>query len=248
LLAQSVVSEYGGKARFVEQNYGDSELANRFGVTRYPAIFVNDVLVATPKDFGFYGKGEGEGGGRYTPFKSAASHERFRSDLSRFIGLILAGKTDVARAEASPAPTDEVAALPAFRLTDLAGRPLTREALRGRVVLVEFWATWCPPCRSTLGWLGTLRARYGEKIAVLAIAVDSDEANVRQLVRELALPLDWAMATPQVVRAFGDVTAVPTLLLYDRAGAAAAAFYGASPDLHTRTEQKIDALLSAAAG
>ena len=45
------------------ENYGESELAKRFGVTRYPAIFVDDVLVATPKDFGFYGKGEGEESG-----------------------------------------------------------------------------------------------------------------------------------------------------------------------------------------
>ena len=53
---------FGGRARFVSENYGDSELAKRFGVTRYPAIFVDDVLVATPNDFGFYGKDDkGEG-------------------------------------------------------------------------------------------------------------------------------------------------------------------------------------------
>ena len=46
---------FGGQARFVVENYGESELAKRFGVTRYPAIFVDDVLVATPSDFGFYG-------------------------------------------------------------------------------------------------------------------------------------------------------------------------------------------------
>ena len=69
---------FGGRARFVVENYGESELARRFGVKRYPAIFVDDLLVATPKDFGFYGKGEGEGGGRYAPLKSAASHERLR--------------------------------------------------------------------------------------------------------------------------------------------------------------------------
>ena len=60
------------------ENYGDSPLAKRFGVTRYPAIFVDDVLVAKPKDFGFYGKGEGAGDGRYTPLKSAQAHQRLR--------------------------------------------------------------------------------------------------------------------------------------------------------------------------
>ncbi len=60
------MQEFGGKARFVEENYGGSELAKRFGVTRYPVIFVDDVLVATPSDFGFYGDGEGQSG-RYSP-------------------------------------------------------------------------------------------------------------------------------------------------------------------------------------
>ena len=76
-------AEFGGRARFVSENYGDSQLAKRFGVTRYPAIFVDDVLVATPNDFGFYGKGEAQEGGRYAPLKSAAAHERFRADLTQ---------------------------------------------------------------------------------------------------------------------------------------------------------------------
>ncbi len=101
LLAQSVVQSFGGKARFVVENYGESALARRFGVTRYPAIFVGDVLVATPKDFGFYGRGEGAGDGRYTPLRSAASHERFRADLSRMIELVLAGRKAEARRHAA---------------------------------------------------------------------------------------------------------------------------------------------------
>ena len=231
-----MVQDFGGRARFVVENYGDSELARRFGVTRYPAIFVDDVLVAKPKDFGFYGKGEGAGDGRYTPLKSAASHERFRADLSRMIELVLAGQTEVARAQAAPAGADEVAALPAFSLIGLDGQRVSREDLAGRVVLVEFWATWCPPCRGTLGWLGELKKRHGDRIAVLAVAVDSEEADVRKLATELDLPLQWAMGTPEVVRAFGDVSAVPTLLVFDRGGRAAAAFSGAPPGLHAEAE------------
>ena len=54
-----MVQGFGGKAGFVSENYGESKLAKRFGVTRYPAIFVDDVLVATPNDFGFYGNRAG---------------------------------------------------------------------------------------------------------------------------------------------------------------------------------------------
>ena len=112
-------------------------------------------------------------------------------------------------------------------------------------VLVEFWATWCPPCRSTLGWLGELKKRHGDRIAILALAVDSDEADVRALAKELSLPLRWAMATPESARAFGDVTAVPTLFVFDRDAKTAAVFYGAPPPLHAEAEAKLAALLKA---
>lgn len=238
-----MVRGFAGKARFVSENYGDSKLAKRFGVTRYPAIFVDDILVATPSDFGFYGKGEGTSGGRYAPLKSAASHERFRGDLTRMIELLLAGQKGAARAQSAPVKDGGIATLPAFSIRDLDGKPLDSRDLSGRVVLVEIWATWCPPCRSTLGWLGELKRRYGDRLAIVAFAVESEEAKVRKLVDELRLPLTWAIGTPELMRAFGDVSAVPTLLLFDGAGRTAASFYGAPPSLHGEAEAKLAALI-----
>ena len=240
-----MVQGFGGTVRFVVENYGDSELARRFGVTRYPALFVDDVLVATPKDFGFYGKGEGAGDGRYTPWKSAASHDRFRADLTRMIELVLAGRSDEARSQVASAPA-EVSALPAFTLTGLDGRAIDRGALAGRVVLVEFWATWCPPCRGTLDWLGAVKRRHGERVEVLAVAVESDEADVRRMAEELGAPLRWAMGTPEVARAFGDVSAVPTLFVFDGQGRRVASYYGAPPGLHAQAEAAVETLLRAA--
>lgn len=243
MLAQSVVHEYGGRVRFVVENYGESALATRFGVRRYPAVFVDDVLVATPKDFGFYGKGEGAGDGRYTPWRSAESHERFRGDLRRMIGLVLAHQNEAARAQARPSNAAEIAALPPLSITTLDGRAVSRDSLAGRVVLVEFWATWCPPCRGTLRWLGELERRYGDRLDVIAVAVESEEAEVRRLTQELALPIRWTMGSPELARSFGDVSAVPTLLLFDAQGRTAASAFGASPDLHRTVESKLQALL-----
>lgn len=225
------------------ENYGSSDLARRFGVTRYPAIFADDVLVATPKDFGFYGKGEGQDGGRYAPLKSAASHERFRNDLGRVLDLLAAGRRADAAAAVGRAGSGEIAALPAFALSDLDGRPIERSDLAGRVVLVEFWATWCPPCRPTLRWLGELRRRHGERLAVLAVALESDEADVRRVAAQLGLPLRWAMGTPEVARAFGDVSATPTLHVFDTQGRRASSFFGAPPGLHAEVEAQLVALL-----
>lgn len=212
-------------------------------MTRYPAIFVDNVLMATPKDFGFYGRGEGAGDGRYTPFPGAAGEERFRADLSRTITLILAGQKDAARAQAPPARESEIAALPAVTITGLDGKHLARADLLGHVVVVDIWATWCVPCRSTLGWLGELKQAHGDRLRVVAVAVQSDEAEVRKLAAGLGLPFIWSMGTPELVRALGDVTAVPTLLIFDREGRTAATFFGAPPTLHAAAEAKLASLL-----
>jgi thiol-disulfide isomerase/thioredoxin len=246
LLAESVVAESGGAARFVVENYGDSELARRFGVKRYPAIFVDDVLVATPKDFGFYGKGEGEKSGRYAPLKSAASHARFRADLKRMLELVLAGDKAEARAEAPAPDSGPVPRLPAFSLVDLDGRPVDAADLAGKAVLVEFWATWCPPCRGTLAWLSELQRAHAQDVVVLAAAIESDAADVRRIRDELGLQLRVAMSTPEVALAFGDLSAVPTLFVFDRQGRTRGAFYGAPPSLHAEAEDALRAAIDGA--
>jgi thiol-disulfide isomerase/thioredoxin len=230
--------------QYVVENYGNSDLAKRFGVTRYPAIFVEDVLVAKPKDFGFYGKGEGGGEGRYTPWKDVKSHERYRSDLKRMIELVLADKTEELRKEREEAVEGlEVASLPDFQIQALSGEKISREALSGKIVLVEFWATWCPPCRSTLSWLGDLKKKYGDRLVVLAVAVESEESDVKELAAAMNIPLQWAMGNVDVVRAFGDISAVPTLYLFDSSGKTLAIYYGAPPDLHSEAESALSAAM-----
>ena len=226
----------------MEENFGDSELARRFGVTRYPAIFVGDVLVATPNDFGFYGRGETDTGGRYAPLQSAESHARLRDDLVRMIRLVLAGDTDEARRESHPAPERGIATFPDVSLVDMDGRLIEAAELRGRLVLVEFWATWCPPCRTSLRWLADLKRRMGDDLVVITLAVQSEPTKVRRVREDLDSPFRWVASTPEVARSFGDVSALPTLLLFDRSGRMVSSYFGAPPDLHGNVETKIASL------
>ena len=228
---------------FVSENFGASKLADRYGVKGYPAVFVDDVLVACPRDFGYFR--EVQGAGRYAPWEDAGNQAKFKADLTRMVDLILAGKKEVvAREHAETAnAAKEIISLPKFSVNDLSGRALTADQLSGRVVLVEFWATWCPPCRSTLAWLGELEKKYGSKLAIVALAVESPEDNVRSTAGSLDPSLHWAITDAATAQAFGDITAVPTMFLFDRSGRTARVYYGASPSLHEEAGGTLDALI-----
>jgi hypothetical protein len=94
LLAQDIVRRFGGQVRFVVQDFGASPLAERFGVDRYPAVFVDDTLVARPEDF--YGWG-GADAGRYLPWRDPEQRKEFQHDLARTIDLRLSGAVTLLR-------------------------------------------------------------------------------------------------------------------------------------------------------
>ena len=238
-----MATKYPGRVTFVSENFGTSKLADRYGVKGYPAVFVDDVLVAVPRDFGYFG--EVEGTGRYAPWKNADNQAKFKADLVRMVDLILAGKKDVVSQEygSNGSAVHELTGIPSFKLTDLAGKPLTAEQLAGRVVLVEFWATWCPPCRSTLQWLGELKQRYGDKLAVVTLAVESPADQVHSTAKSLSPNLRWAVADTPTAAAFGDITSVPTMFIFDRSGKTARVLYGAPPDLHDQAEVTLTGLM-----
>lgn len=238
MLAKDVVASYQGRARFVSEDWGKSRLAKRYGIKRYPVIFVDEALLARPEDFGGWGKG----GGKYHPWRDPASHTRFKQDLQRMIDLTLRGRAPVTSNQ--PAETlAEITALPSLAATDLTGQPVTAAALQGRVVLVEFWATWCGPCRSTLGWLGELKQRFGEQVEIVTVVVESEEAEVRQQLASLKHPLRTVLSTEALAASFGGITSVPTLFVFDRQGRTAQVFYGAPEDLHPKAETLLRTLL-----
>ncbi len=232
-----MVESYQGRAHFVSENYGNSRLAKRYGIKRYPVIFVDDALLARPEDFGGWGKASG----KYHPWREAASHARFKQDLKRMIDLTLRGRVPVAKRTAETVA--EIAALPPLTATDLSGKAVEANALAGRVTIVEFWATWCGPCRSTLGWLGDLKQRYGDKVEVITIAVESEETEVRQQIAALKHSLRVVLGTEEMAASFGGITSVPTMFVFDRQGKTAQVFYSAPEDLHQKAEMLLRTLL-----
>jgi hypothetical protein len=88
-----------------------------------------------------------------------------------------------------------------------------------------------------------VKKKHGDQIAVISVAVESDEADVRKLASELNVPFHWVMGTPELGRALGDVGGVPTLLVFDREGRAVTTFFGAPPSLHAEAEAQVASLL-----
>lgn len=234
-----MVGTYQGRARFVSENWGTSKLAERYGVKKYPVVFVNEVLFAQPTDFGWFGAK-----GKYTPWREAANHDRFKSDLSRMIDIVLSNPSaGVAKAGARAVDEKELASLPVLAITDLKGQPLTSSDLTGRIVVVEFWATWCPPCLSTLEWLGKIKKEYGDNLAIVAIAVESPEDDVRKLTSSMNLPVQFALGSEAVIEQFGSLSSVPKMFVFDKTGKTAAVFYGAPADLHSKISRVLNDLV-----
>ena len=247
MLIKDVASELGDRVKVVTEEYGNSPTAQKWGVRRYPVVFVDDVLVARPKDFGFTGEDD-KSKGLYVPWRDPASQQRFKADLRRMVELRLKGEyvaglnVDDVRTDAAVV-SDGPAGIPTLDMATIAGQSLNAKTLDGKVVIVEMWATWCPPCRSMMAWLNQLKTKYGDRVEVIAVAVDSPEADVTKFAGEMKASYHVVQGTPQIISQFGDVAAVPKLFVFDRSGRRIQTFYGAPPDLHEKIESSIERAL-----
>ncbi len=86
-------------------------------------------------------------------------------------------------------------AAPEIRLTDLAGKTLSLARLKGKVVVVDFWASWCKPCREELAVLEALHQKYASKgLVILGVNVDKDAETARKFLKDNKLALSFSLA------------------------------------------------------
>ena len=108
---------------------------------------------------------------------------------------------------------------PDFSLKTLEGQEMTLASLKGKVVLIDFWATWCGPCRESIPHLVDLYKKYREKgFEVIGVSVDKDAAEmVRRFTKSMDIPYPILIGSEEVTRSYA-VTALPTTFLIDREG------------------------------
>ena len=111
----------------------------------------------------------------------------------------------------NPAPA------PTFIARDLDGREVSSAALRGKVVIVNFWATWCPPCRAEIPDLVALQEKYKEHLQIIGISQDEGGADVvRRFIAEHKINYPTVMMTAEIQKMFPGVSALPTSFVIDR--------------------------------
>jgi thiol-disulfide isomerase/thioredoxin len=109
---------------------------------------------------------------------------------------------------------------PRYDVVTLDGERLTSDALRGRVVLVNVWATWCGPCRAEMPLLQRMYARHRDRgFVILGLSVDAGgEEGVRAFLRERGVTYPVAVVGPRGANLVGPVRGYPTSFLLDREG------------------------------
>jgi thiol-disulfide isomerase/thioredoxin len=109
------------------------------------------------------------------------------------------------------------AAAPVVAMRDLDGREVSLASLRGKVVLVNFWATWCGPCRAEIPDLVALQEKYRDQLQVIGISQDEVPVDlVRRFAVDHRMNYPVVMSTPEIEKLFPGVNALPTSFIVDR--------------------------------
>ncbi len=117
---------------------------------------------------------------------------------------------------------------PDFNLKDADGKPVKLSDYRGKVVLLNFWATWCGPCKIEIPWFMDFEQTYKDKnFAVLGISLDEDGWDaVKPYIQQKKINYRVMIGTETVAQMYGDVDSLPTTFLIDREGRVAAVHIG----------------------
>ncbi len=137
-------------------------------------------------------------------------------------------------------------AAPDFKLLNLSGVPVKLSDYRGKVVLLEFWATWCPPCKASVPELVALQKQFGDQgFVVIGVSLDEGQdvgAKLGSFSSEHKINYPILIGTSSVATSY-NVRGVPASFLIDREGRLAAAYIGFIEDFHSVISDRLAKLI-----
>ena len=135
-------------------------------------------------------------------------------------------------------------AAPAFELAQADGKPVSLAQLRGNVVYVDFWASWCAPCKRSFPWMNALHDQHhGDGLVIIGINVDKRRSDADRFLRDVPAAFPIAFDTNGATPAAFDVKGMPSSYLIDRNGVVIAVEEGFHDDRAAALENRIRALL-----
>jgi thiol-disulfide isomerase/thioredoxin len=141
--------------------------------------------------------------------------------------------------------SDKPVAMPAVALTDVSGQAIDPASWKGKVVLANFWATWCGPCREEIPSLVALQARYKDQLVILGLSIDSrPPAEVKQFAEQYHINYPVAVVGDDIVQAFGGAPAIPSTYVVSPAGKMLQRHVGMLDPARTEQEVRVLAGLS----
>jgi thiol-disulfide isomerase/thioredoxin len=143
-------------------------------------------------------------------------------------------------------PAQALKSAPAFDLESINGSRLTSKALEGKVVLVDFWATWCQPCIEEIPQWNELHARYQAKgLVVLGMTIRSGWASdIKPDAEKLKIAYPVVVGNDDVEKGFGGIWGFPTTFLVNRKGQIYKKYTGTYPQKQAQVEADIQKLLA----
>lgn len=149
------------------------------------------------------------------------SMRRSTIPMAALLGLAAcAGQEPAAPVDNGPETGTEVGkTAPTFTLQDTAGASISLKSFRGKVVLVDFWGTWCGPCVAELPNMKALREKNrGKDLVIVSVAVEQSPEAWRRMIREERLDWTHVIDPNDMVAVSYDVIGVPSTFLLDRSG------------------------------
>jgi peroxiredoxin len=131
---------------------------------------------------------------------------------------------------------------PSFSLKDVDGKPLDLADYHGKVVLLDYWATWCVPCRSEIPHFVEFQNNYASQgFQVIGLSMDDGPDPVRGFVKDFKMNYPVAMGTTQLAESYGGILGLPVTFLIGRDGKIAAKYVGLTDT--AIIQQKVESLL-----